>query len=67
MAYGETYEQFIEKFKPKRTTDDCFTPDEVYEAVLQWAVEELHLEGREVVRPFGRGATTSTTTIPRDA
>lgn len=67
MAYGETYEQFIEKFKPKRTTDDCFTPDEVYEAVLQWAVEELHLEGREVVRPFWPGATTSTTTIPRDA
>lgn len=52
MAKGETYEQFTEKFIPKRTTDDCFTPDEVYEAVLQWAVEELHLEGREVVRPF---------------
>lgn len=55
MAFKETYEQFIEKFKPNRTTDDCFTPDEVYEAVLQWAVEELHLEGREVVRPFWPG------------
>lgn len=26
MAYGETYEEFVEKFKPKKTTDDCYTP-----------------------------------------
>ena len=27
------YEGFIEKFKPKLTTDDCYTPRGVYEAV----------------------------------
>lgn len=55
MAKGETYEQFIEKFQPKRTTDDCYTPQPVYEALLQWAASELHLEGRTIVRPFYPG------------
>ena len=55
MAKGETYEQFTEKFIPKRTTDDCYTPPQVYEALLQWAVSHLHLEGRPVVRPFYPG------------
>lgn len=26
MARGETYEQFVDKFKQKKTTDDCYTP-----------------------------------------
>lgn len=30
---GETYEEFVEKFKPKKTTDDCYTPPEIYETV----------------------------------
>ena len=55
MAKGETYEQFTEKFVPKRTTDDCYTPETVYEAVKTWAVENMHLEGREIVRPFWPG------------
>ena len=33
MAQGETYEQFVDKFKPKKTTDDCMTPPLVYDAV----------------------------------
>ncbi len=23
---SKTYEEFVEKFKPKKTTDDCYTP-----------------------------------------
>jgi hypothetical protein len=49
------YEGFIEKQKPKKTTDDCYTPEDVYEAVRDWAVAEYGLEGREVVRPFWPG------------
>lgn len=30
----DNYDDFTEKFKPKLTTDDCYTPVEVYEAVL---------------------------------
>ena len=49
------YEGFIEKFKPRKTTDDCYTPANVYEAVKAWAVKEYGLEGREIVRPFWPG------------
>ena len=49
------YKAFVEKFKPKKTTDDCYTPQNVYEAVRDWAVQEYGLEGREIVRPFWPG------------
>lgn len=34
MAQGETYEQFVDKFKPKKTTDDCYTPPAVMDVVI---------------------------------
>ena len=47
------YDGFVEKFKPKKTTDDCYTPPAVYEAVLDYVDRNVApLEGREVVRPF---------------
>ena len=52
---SEEYGEFIEKFKPKKTTDDCYTPQAVYEAVKNWAVKEYHLEGSEIIRPFYPG------------
>lgn len=52
---NETYEQFVEKFKPKRTTDDCYTPEPVYNAVRDWTVQHYHLQGRPVIRPFYPG------------
>ena len=55
MARGETYKEFIEKFKPKKTTDDCYTPPEIYEVVKGWAVGEYGLAGRPIVRPFYPG------------
>ena len=53
---NEDYDAFVEKFKPKLTTDDCYTPDAVYDAVKDWAVAEYGLDGREIVRPFWPGA-----------
>ena len=32
------YEAFVGKFEPKKTTDDCYTPPEVYDAVLGYCV-----------------------------
>ncbi len=55
MAKGESYENFVEKFKPKKTTDDCYTPPLVYEAVKEWAINEFDWQGREIVRPFYPG------------
>ena len=57
MAHGETYEEFVDKFKPQKTTDDCYTPPEVYEAVRQWVGDKVMplAEGVEIVRPFRPG------------
>lgn len=49
------YEGFVEKFKTKLTTDDCYTPPAVYDTVLQWLRENTDIEGREIVRPFYPG------------
>lgn len=49
---SKTYEEFVEKFKPKLTTDDCITPPSVYEAIKDWACEEYNIDPRCIVRPF---------------
>lgn len=51
----EEYRAFVDKFKPKLTTDDCYTPENVYQAVKDWAVRHYGLEGRKVLRPFYPG------------
>ena len=51
----EDYDAFIGKFKPKKTTDDCYTPPAVYEAVRGWVVGRCGLQGRRIVRPFYPG------------
>ena len=30
----DDYDGFVEKFKPKKTTDDCYTPPAVYDLSL---------------------------------
>lgn len=52
MAKGETYEEFVAKFEAKKTTDDCYTPAEVYDTVLDWVRKHCDIEGARVVRPF---------------
>lgn len=50
------YDGFVEKFKPKRTTDDCYTPSAVYEAVKGWAIKKFNIApDRPIVRPFYPG------------
>lgn len=56
LAKGETYEEFVKKFEPKKTTDDCYTPPAVYDAVLEWVMEKYELpEDTTIVRPFYPG------------
>ena len=52
---GEGYDEFTEKFKPKLTTDDCYTPDEVFQAVKDWACAEYGIDPDSCVRPFYPG------------
>ena len=49
------YEAFVEKFKPKKTTDDCYTPPIVYDAVRDWACNEYSIDPDCIVRPFYPG------------
>ena len=58
------YAEFIEKFKPKKTPDDCYTPSNIYDVVLSFAVKEYGLEGREVLRPFYPGGDYEHTDYP---
>ena len=58
------YDGFLDKFTPKKTTDDCYTPANVYEVVKDWAVREYGLEGREIVRPFWPGADYQSVAYP---
>lgn len=51
----EDYEGFVDKFKPKKTTDDCYTPPEVYEVIKDWACEEYGIDQEKIVRPFYPG------------
>lgn len=55
MSKDETYDEFVEKFKPKKTTDDCYTPPLVYEAVANWVATEYGLDKQNFVRPFYPG------------
>ena len=49
------YEAFVEKFKPKLTTDDCYTPPLVYETIRDWVCEEYGVSPASIVRPFYPG------------
>lgn len=51
----ETYEEFIEKFKPKKTTDDCYTPPEIYEVVKKYVCKRYSIRENDIVRPFYPG------------
>ena len=49
------YDAFVEKFKPKKTTDDCYTPPLVYEAIKDWACNEYGIDPSTIVQPFYPG------------
>ena len=49
------YEGFVDKFKPKKTTDDCYTPQDVYDCVRDWACAKWGIDPDTIVRPFWPG------------
>ena len=51
LPKSKTYEEFVEKIKPKKTTDDCYTPPSIYEIVKHWACNEYGIDPAKVVRP----------------
>ena len=51
----EEYQEFLEKFEAKKTTDDCYTPDNIYAVVKKWCIERYGLKGKKIIRPFYPG------------
>lgn len=61
------YDGFVEKFKPKKTTDDCYTPPAIYDAVCRWVNDNLlPLNGVDIVRPFYPGGNYERFDYPDD-
>lgn len=52
---NEEYNEFLDKFEQAKTTDDCYTPDVVYDAVAEWVAKEYKLDKSKFVRPFYPG------------
>ena len=61
---SRTYEEFVEKFKPKLTTDDCYTPPVVFDAVASWVCRRYGIDSSKIVRPFWPGGDYKLTKYP---
>ena len=53
---SQSYEEFVEKFEPKLTTDDCYTPAAVYDAVVSFVASNYGIDPATFTRPFWPGA-----------
>lgn len=63
----DDYEGFIEKFKTKKTTDDCYTPKIIYECILKYISEKVDISGLQIVRPFYPGGDYENFDYPIDS
>lgn len=52
---NEEYNTFLDKFEDPKTTDDCYTPDLIYDAVADYVAEHYHRDRSSFVRPFYPG------------
>lgn len=48
----EEYQAFLAKFQTAKTTDDCYTPPNIYEAVVSFVVKTYGVKEKDFVRPF---------------
>ena len=60
----EEYQEFLEKFKLKKTTDDCYTPAPVYDAVARYVEETYSISRDKFVRPFYPGGDYQNESYP---
>ena len=64
------YDSYVAKFRDKlhaKTTDDTYTPRDVYEAVVRYVDGHLcPLEGRQLLRPFYPGGDYQRADYPED-
>ena len=63
----EEYKEFLQKFELAKTTDDCYTPAKVYDAVLDYCIDEYGIDKNKVVRPFYPGGDYQKEKYPSDS
>ncbi len=65
---SDEYENFIDKFQTdtKKTTDDCYTPQNIYDAIKDYVIAKYSLKGRKVIRPFYPGGDYRHFTYPEN-
>lgn len=49
------YDAFLDKFEAKKTTDDCYTPKEAMDIVINYVNEKYPLADKKIIRPFFPG------------
>lgn len=52
---NDEYNEFLDKFENPKTTDDCYTPDVVYDAVADYVAVHYNVQRKDFVRPFYPG------------
>jgi hypothetical protein len=62
---NDEYNEFLDKFEIQKTTDDCYTPDGVYQAVVDWVEKEYGVKPAKMVRPFYPGGDYQHETYPK--
>ena len=63
-GWENEYKEFVDKFKRKKTTDDCYTPPEIYDAIAGWVAAEYGVDKACFVRPFYPGGDYERFTYP---
>ena len=63
---NDEYNEFLDKFEAKKTTDDCYTPELVYDAVAGWVEKEYGIAKSRFVRPFYPGGDYQNYPYPED-
>ena len=57
---SDKYLEWLKKFDTAKTTDDCYTPANVYDAVAEWVEREYGVPRERFVRPFRPGGDYKT-------
>ena len=62
---NDEYNEFIDKFEAKKTTDDCYTPDNIYDAVADWVADRYNIDRSAFIRPFYPGGDYQNAKYPK--
>lgn len=54
-AGNDEYNAFLDKFEEPKTTDDCYTPDNIYQIIADWTAKTYDVKQKNFVRPFYPG------------